>query len=107
MTASSQQAESVEIYRGAHNLTTAHSQEHYPGLLVVVPFEWSYGVIVPQDGQTFTARGGERLIPFRTIRGDVAEGFTLAPGDRATRVRSDLPHAFAEWHVIRSASQPD
>lgn len=96
-------AEQVEIYRGAHHLTTQHGQEHYPGLLVVVPFAWSFGVIVPQDGQTIIGRGGERLIPFRRIKGEPAQGFTLAPGDRATRVRMDLPDSFAEWHVVRCA----
>lgn len=93
----------VEIYRGAHHLTTHHPKEDYPGLLVVIPFEWSFAVIVPQDGQTIVARGGERLIPFPTISGQEAQGFTLSPGDRATRIRTDLPNSFAEWHVVRSA----
>lgn len=94
----------MEIYRGAHNLKTTHGAEHYPGFRVVVPCQWSYGVIVPRDGQTLIARGGERLIPFRTAAGAEAQGFTLAPGDRATRVRTDLPHSFAEWHVSRCAA---
>lgn len=94
----------MEIYLGAHNLKTTHGPEQYPGFLVVIPCQWSYGVIVPQDGQTLIARGGERLIPFRTAGGAEAQGFTLAPGDRATRVRTGLAHAFAEWHVIRGSS---
>jgi hypothetical protein len=97
----------LEIYRGAQNLTTQHGPEHYPGIQVVLPFEWSYSVIVPQDGQSITARGGERLIPYQTTDGGMAQGFTLLPGDRATRVRSDLPHAFAEWHVLRHAAPAD
>jgi hypothetical protein len=92
-----------EIYRGAQNLTTQHAPEHYPGIQVVLPFEWSYAVIIPQDGQSFTALGGERLLPYQTADGAVAQGFTLSAGDRVTRVRSDLPHAFAEWHVLRNA----
>jgi hypothetical protein len=94
----------AEIYRGAQNLTTQHGPEHYPGIQVVLPFEWSYAVIVLRDGQSFTARGGERLLPYRTADGAVAEGFTLSPGDRVTRVRSDLPHAFAEWQVLRCSA---
>ena len=102
MTADPQQAAPVEIYRGAHHLTTSHDKERYPGLLVVVPFQWSFAVIVPQDGQTITAAGGERLIPFRRIKGEPAQGFTLAPGDQATRVRIDPSNSFAEWHVVRA-----
>lgn len=97
-----QPAEPVEIYRGAHHLTTSHAKEQYPGLLVVVPFQWSFAVIVPQDGQTITAVGGERLIPFRRIKGDPAQGFTLAPGDRATRMHIDPSSSFAEWRVVRA-----
>lgn len=91
-----------EIYRGAQNLMTQHGPEHYPGIQVVLPFEWSYLVIILQDGQHFTARGGERLIGYQTADGEVAQGFTLLAGDRVTRVRSNLPHAFAEWHVVRA-----
>lgn len=91
----------MEVYRGAHNLKTTHGAEHYPGILVVVPCQWSYGVIVPRDGQTIIAQGGERLVPFRTAAGVEAQGFMLAPGDRATRVCIEPSHSFAEWHVTR------
>lgn len=102
----SEPAGTLEIYRGAQNLTTQHGPEHYPGITVVLPFAWSYSVIIPKDGQSFLARGGERLIPYRTADGGVAQGFVLSPGDRATRICSNLPHAFAEWHVLRRAVPP-
>lgn len=94
--------EPLELYRGAQNLTTPHRPADYPAeLRVVVPCEWSFGVIILEDGQSFVARGGERLIAYRTAHGGIAQGFTLRPGDRVTRLRSDLPHAFAEWQVQR------
>lgn len=92
-----------EIYRGGIHLTTPHGPGDYPGLNVVRPGSWEYAVIVPQDGQTFTARGGERLVPYQLRSGLRAQGFTLRPGDQATRVRTGLPGFFAEWHVQRAA----
>ena len=93
----------VEAYRGAQNLSTPHQADDYPGLLVVRPGPaWRNGIIVPQDGQTVLGLGGERILPYRTPTGGIAQGFELRPGDRATRVRSGLEFAFAEWRVERA-----
>lgn len=92
----------VETLRGGRNLVTPHGAEEYAGLLVVRPGpEWKVGVIVPEVGQTIVGHGGERLYAYRTIDGVAADGFVLAPGDRATLVRAGLDHSFVEWRVER------
>jgi len=94
------------VLRGGLNVVTPHAPEAYPGLQVVRPGSWRYAVIVPRDGDTIVARGGETLYGYRTPDGGVADGFRLEPGDRATRVRSDLPWSMAEWRVERSGRGP-
>lgn len=97
---------SVEIRRGGRNVLTPHGPEQYPGLLVARPGpEWQVGVIVPEDGQTIVARGGESTYSYDTVDGGHAEGFTLGPGDRATIVRSGLPFAFVEWRIVRESER--
>lgn len=106
---------SVELRRGGRNLMTPHPPEGYAGLLVVKGGPaWTEWVIVPEDGQTLLARGGERVYAYETADGGRAEGFELRPGDRATLVRSGLAHAFVEWRIERAspearagAAQPD
>lgn len=91
-----------ETVQGGRNVLTTHGPEDYPGLQVVKPGpEWQFFVIVPQDGQTIEARGGESTYAYETADGGRARGFTLAPGDRATLVRSGLPFAFVEWRIER------
>ena len=88
--------------QSGRNLLTPHGPEHYPGLLVVKPGpEWDTHVIVPEDGQTIVALGGERIYGHETVDGGKAEGFELAPGDRATLVRSGLPFSLVEWRLER------
>jgi hypothetical protein len=96
---------SVEVVRGGRNVLTIHSAESYPELLVVRPGEWDLCLIVPKDGQTFVARGGEKVYAYETVDGGRAQGFELRPGDRATLVRSDLPFCFAEWRIERATRQ--
>lgn len=93
----------VEILRGGANVLTTHGVGDYPGLLVVQSPGWQVRVIVPEDGQTIEARGGEALYAYELPNGVAAAGFTLAAGDRATRVRSDLPHSLSEWRLERAA----
>lgn len=95
---------SIETYLGGHHLLTRHEPAAYPALLVVRPCAWSYLVIVPTDGQEIRALGGERLLPFRTARGAEAQGFTLALGDRATRLCGGGGSGFAQWRVERAES---
>lgn len=84
------------------NLLTAHGPEHYPGLLVVKPGpDWDTFVIVPEDGQTVVARGGEKVYGYETVDGGSAEGFELVPGERATLARSGLPFSLVEWQIER------
>lgn len=84
------------------NLLTPHGPESYPDLLVVKPGpDWDTFVIVPEDGQTVLARGGEKVYGYETIDGGSAEGFELARGDRATLVRSGLPFSLVEWQIER------
>lgn len=92
----------VETYRGGVHLTTTHEPAAYSDVQAVQVGAWRYAVLVPEDGRTFTALGGERLLPYETARGARAEGFTLRPGDRVTRLRSDLPSSFAEWRIERA-----
>jgi hypothetical protein len=93
----------AQRFVGGRNLLTAHDPEAYEGLLVVRPGPlWSVAVIVPEEGQTIRARGGERVYDYETVDGGQAQGFELGPGDRATLVRAGLPHAFVEWRVERA-----
>ena len=95
----------TEFYQGSLNPLTPHGCDKYGALLVVdVAAGWPYNVIVPKDGETIVALGGERILAYTTPSGAVAEGFTLRPGDRATRVRSDLPSHLAEWKVERATA---
>jgi hypothetical protein len=90
---------------GGRNLVTTHGPECYPGQLVVKPGpRWDVFIIVPADGATVVARGGERVYAYDTVDGGHAEGFSLAEGDRATLVRSGLPFALVEWRIERAAS---
>lgn len=90
-------------YRSGRNLLTPHGPQAYPGLVAVKPGpEWDTFVIVPDDGATVLARGGEKVYGYETVDGGRAQAFELRPGDRATLVRSDLPHALVEWKVERS-----
>lgn len=89
--------------RGGRNLVTTHGPESYPGLLVVKPGpDWQVWVIVPEDGQTVRAVGGERTYGYETVDGGRAEGFELRAGDRATLVRSGLPFSLVEWRIERA-----
>ena len=93
--------------RGARNLVSPHPPESYEGLLVVKPGPgWRRFILVPEDGQTVTALGGEEAYAYVTVDGGRAQGFILRPGDRATIVRSGLPHAFVEWRIDRAEKKP-
>ena len=84
---------------------TPHASDQYAGLLVIIVAPgWPYNVIVPNDGETIVALGGERILAYTTPSGTVAEGFELRPGDRATRVKSGLPAHLAEWKVERATA---
>jgi hypothetical protein len=81
---------------------TPHGVHDYPGLLVVRPGPgWDLAVIVPKDGDTIMARGGERNYSYDTVDGAHAQGFRLRSGDRATLMRSGLPHSLVEWRIER------
>lgn len=96
---------STEYYTGSCNPMTPHGCDQYGSLLVVdVAPGWPYNVIVPKDGETIVALGGERLLAYTTPSGAAADGFTLRPGDRATRVKSGLPSHLAEWKVERATA---
>ena len=91
-----------EVYRSGRNLLTTHGPEEYPGLLVVKPGTgWDVFVIVPEDGSTVVARGGERVYGYETADGGRADAFELHPGDQATLARSGLPFSLVEWTVER------
>ena len=93
----------VESVQGGRNVLTPHNPSAYEGLLVVKPGpQWEPWVIVPEDGQTIVARGGEKTYGYETIDGGHAAGFELRRGDRATLVRSGLPYAFVEWRIERA-----
>jgi hypothetical protein len=93
-----------ETFTAGRNLLTIHGPESYPGLLVVKPGAgWQVFVIVPDDGATVLARGGEKVYGYETVDGGRAEGFELRPGDRATLVRSGLPFSLVEWRVNRAS----
>lgn len=94
----------VETYKAGRNLLTTHGPESYPGLLVVKPgHDWEVFVIVPEDGSTVVARGGERVYAYETVDGGRADAIELRPGDRATLVRSGLPFSLVEWRVERAS----
>ena len=93
----------AETVIGARNLMTPHGVDDYPGLLVVRPGPgWDMAVIVPKDGDTIVGRGGELSYSYDTMDGTHAEGFNLRVGDRATLVRSGLPHFLVEWRIERA-----
>ncbi len=94
----------AESFIGGRNLLTPHDPGAYAeaGLLVVRPGSlWSVAVIVPNDGQTVLARGGEKVYDYETVDGGKGQGFELSPGDRATLVRSGLAYSMVEWKVER------
>ena len=94
----------TETFRSGRNLLTTHGPDAYPGLLVVKPGpDWDVFVIVPEDGATVEARGGEKVYAYATVDGGSADGFELRPGDRATLSRSGLPYSLVEWIVERAA----
>jgi hypothetical protein len=64
--------------------------------------EWCVFVIVPEDGATIVARGGEKVYAYDTVDGGHADGFELRAGDRATLTRSGLPFSLVEWTVERT-----
>jgi len=93
----------IERYRAGRNLMTPHGAAAYPGLRVIKPGPgWSGWLIVPGDGQTVVARGGERVLAYRAISGPEAAGFVLAAGDRARMVAWDLPASLVEWEIERA-----
>ena len=57
---------------------------------------------MPEEGQAFVALGGEHCFAYETPDGGRAQAFTLARGDRATLVKTGLPHQLAEWRVERA-----
>jgi len=94
----------TETFKAGRNLLTPHGPDRYPGLNVVKPDpRWEVFVIVPEDGTTIEASGGEKLYAYETVDGGRAQGFELRPGDRATLVRSGLPWFLVEWQVERAA----
>jgi len=95
-----------ETFHSGRNLLTPHGPERYPGLLVVKPGPaWEVFVIVPEDGATIVARGGEKVYAYETFDGGRADGFELRPGDQATVRRSGLPYALVEWRVERAQGE--
>ena len=95
----------MEVLRSGRNLLTTHGPDaySYPGLLVVKPGPgWDVFVIVPEDGATVVARGGERVYAYDTPDGGHAAGFELGPGDRATLSQAGLPFALVEWRIERA-----
>jgi hypothetical protein len=93
----------AEIVHAGCNLLTTHGAEDYPGLLVVRPgAAWETAIIVPKEGDTVVARGGEKVYAYDTVDGGHADGFELRPGDRATLVRLNLPFSLAEWRIERA-----
>jgi hypothetical protein len=93
----------AEKLRGAIFLSTPHAPAKYPDLMVVrVGPQWPYAVICTQKGQTVAALGGERAAGYETPGGGVAREFSLRRGDRATLVRTRLPHMLGEWRIERA-----
>jgi hypothetical protein len=96
------QTAGASTFRAGRNLMTPHQPEDYPGLTVVQVGQWAARVIVPEPGQTIEARGGESIYAYELPDGTHAQGFALERGDRATCVRTDLPHCLCEWRVERA-----
>jgi hypothetical protein len=97
----------TETVIAGRNLMTPHPSDCYPGLRVVRPGPgWAMGIIVPEDGQTIVATGGEKVYAYETVNAVRADAFELRAGDRATLVRSDLPAFLVEWRIERAA-RPD
>lgn len=95
----------VERLVGAIYLSTPHPSGRYPGLTVAqVGPQWPYAVICMERGQTVVALGGERAAGYQTPAGGVAHEFVLERGDRATLVRTGLPHMLGEWRVERAGA---
>lgn len=93
----------IETYTAGQNLLTRHPPESYRGVVVVrVAPHHGESFICPGDGQTFRALGGEKIYGYETPAGVRAQGFSLRAGDRATRVRSDLPSFLCEWRIERA-----
>ena len=92
----------ADVFRSSRNVLTPHRPEDYPGRLVVVPGpRWEVSVICLQEGESFVARGGERIYAYETTDGARADGFVLDPGDRATLAATKLPHGLHEWRIER------
>jgi hypothetical protein len=93
----------AETYRTCRNVVSPHGPEAYPGVLAVRPGPgWTVSALCLQPGESFVARGGERVYGYETIDGVRADAFRLATGDRATLVAAGLPHGLAEWRVDRA-----
>jgi hypothetical protein len=93
----------AETYRAGRNLLTPHPAHAYPGLRVIKPGpQWSCWLIVPGDGQTVIACGGERILAYRTPSGVSAAGFELQTGDRARMLAWDLPASLVDWEIERA-----
>jgi hypothetical protein len=97
----------VETLVAGRILMTPHATQDYPGLMVVRPGPlWSLGLLVVEDGQSFLAKGGERVYPYETRERVRADGFELRAGDRVTLVRSGLPAFLVEWRIERAGGAP-
>ena len=93
----------TERHRSGRNFMTPHDAAAYPGLRVIKPGPlWSGSLIVPGDGQTILARGGEHVLAYATPSGEHAAGFVLRAGDRARMVAWDLPASLVEWEIDRA-----
>jgi hypothetical protein len=93
----------IETLEAGRNLLTPHPGEAYPGIEVLRPGpEWDLGIMVPAEGQTIVALGGERAYAYQTIDGGRAAGFELRPGDRATLMRRTIHFALAQWRIERA-----
>jgi len=92
----------VDVVRGSINLYTPHRSTAYPGIMVVRPGpQWTEGLMVPEEGQTIVALGGEHAYGYTTPAGGVAQEIVLESGDRATLLKVGLPHYLGEWRVER------
>ena len=92
----------AETFIAGKNLHTAHPGEAYAPIRAIRPGPgWSVTILVPVEGQAFTALGGEYCRAYETPDGGRAQGFTLQAGDRATLVKAGLAHQFVEWRVER------
>ena len=62
--------------------------------------EWDTFVIVPEDGQTIRAVGGEKVYGYETVDGRRAEAFELA-GRAGDAPPPGLPFSLVEWQIDR------